>query len=73
MATNGEAEGGGAKEQPLSTKNAKRVSAIGKRSSDRSYSRSLNEEQTFAEVGREDCDLDATGENPLGGRFAEGI
>jgi hypothetical protein len=34
---------------------------------------SLNEEQTFAEMGREDCGLDATGENPLGERFPKGI
>ena len=41
MTTNGEAERGGAEEQPRAIKNAKRVSAVGKRSSDRSYSRPL--------------------------------
>jgi hypothetical protein len=38
MTTNGEAERGGAEEQPRAIKNAKRVRAVGKRSSDRSYS-----------------------------------
>ena len=66
MTRNGQTKRGDAQESSPEIKNAKRMSAVGKRSSVRLAFSSFDEEQTLAEMGGKDCGSDATGENPLG-------